>query len=154
MGSSAGRVVYHSQMAAERQDEGSFTFETVAAAIADKMIRRHPHVFGDASVENAEAQTKAWEDVKAEKRRLKGKAEPESLLDNIPLALPCPHPRRKTAKNARARRLRWGQTSEVLAKIEEELGELKTEIDQGMPPDRIEDELGDLLFTVTIWPGT
>ena len=143
------QVVYHSQMAAECEHDGSFTFETVAAGITDKMIRRHPHVFGETSVENAEAQTKAWEDVKAEERRLKGKAEPESLLDNIPLALPALTRAEKLQKRAARGGFDWGETSEVLAKIEEELGELKTEIDQGMPPDRIEDELGDLLFTVT-----
>ncbi|MGI9493653.1 MAG: nucleoside triphosphate pyrophosphohydrolase [Geminicoccaceae bacterium] len=143
------QVVYHSQIAAERRDHSSFTFETVAADIADKMVRRHPHVFGDLSVESAEAQSRAWEDVKAEERRLKGKAEPESLLDNVPLALPALTRAEKLQKRAARGGFDWGETSEVLVKIEEELDELKIEIDQGMPPDRIEDELGDLLFTVT-----
>ncbi len=143
------QVVYHSQMASERKGDDRFTFEAVAAEIADKMIRRHPHVFGDESVESAEAQSKAWEDVKAEERRLKGKAEPESLLDNVPIALPALTRAEKLQKRAARGGFDWGKTSEVFAKIEEELDELKLEIDQGMPQDRIEDELGDVLFTVT-----
>jgi nucleoside triphosphate diphosphatase len=143
------QVVYHSQMAAEREDEeNSFTFEAVAAGIADKMIRRHPHVFGDASVENAEAQTKAWEDVKALERRLKGKAEPDSLLDNVPLALPALTRAEKLQKRAARGGFDWPETVQVFDKIKEELGELKAEMKEGVCQDRLEDELGDVLFTI------
>ncbi len=143
------QVVYHSQMAAERKvDEDRFTFEAVADDIADKMIRRHPHVFGDISVENAEAQSRAWEDVKAEERRLKGKAEPDSLLDNVPLALPALTRAEKLQKRAARVGFDWPETSHVLDKIQEELAELKAEMDQGAPRDRLEDELGDVLLTV------
>ena len=143
------QVVYHSQMAAERGDEAEgFTFDAVAADIADKMIRRHPHVFGDTSVENAEAQSRAWEDVKAEERRLKGKAEPESLLDNVPLALPALTRAEKLQKRAARGGFDWSESSHVLDKIQEELGELKAEMDKGTSRDRLEDELGDVLLTV------
>lgn len=143
------QVVYHSQMAAERADrEGSFTFETVATGIADKMIRRHPHVFGDTSVENAEAQSKAWEDVKAEERRLKGKAEADSLLDNVPLALPALTRAEKLQKRAARGGFDWPETAQVFDKIQEELSELKAEMNQGASTDRLEDELGDVLLTV------
>ncbi len=143
------QVVYHSQMAAERGDDAEgFTFDAVAADIADKMIRRHPHVFGDASVENAEAQSRAWEDVKAEERRLKGKAEPESLLDNVPLALPALTRAEKLQKRAARGGFDWSEPSHVLDKIQEELGELKAEMDKGASRDRLEDELGDVLLTV------
>ncbi|MGI9500451.1 MAG: nucleoside triphosphate pyrophosphohydrolase [Geminicoccaceae bacterium] len=156
------QVVYHSQMASEvrlasrmaseANDDiaarSGFTFEEVAAAIADKMIRRHPHVFGDATVESAAAQTRAWEEVKAEERKLKGKAEATSLLDDIPLALPALTRAEKQQKRAARGGCDWPETSQVLAKIDEELGELKVEIADGAAIDRLEDELGDVLCTV------
>lgn len=144
------QVVYHSQMAAEREGHGeSFTFETVATEIAEKMIRRHPHVFGNASVENAQAQSEAWEDVKAEERRLKGKtAEADSLLDNVPLALPALTRAEKLQKRAARGGFDWPETAQVFAKIQEELDELQAEMDQGASTDRLEDELGDVLLTV------
>jgi len=140
------QVIYHSQIASERENEG-FTFAAVAADIADKMIRRHPHVFGDSSIDNAEAQSKAWEDVKAEERRLKGKAEPDSLMDNVPIALPALTRAEKLQKRAARGGFDWGETYGVFAKIREELDELQQEVDQGMAVDRVEDELGDVLFT-------
>ncbi len=143
------QVVYHSQIASEGPDAGqAFTFDEVAKAIADKMIRRHPHVFGEATVESASAQSKAWEEVKAEERRLKGKAERESLLDDIPLALPALTRAEKLQKRAARGGFDWPETRQVMDKIEEELSELKVELEEGAVPDRVEDELGDLLFTV------
>ncbi len=143
------QVVYHSQIASEGPDAGpAFTFEDVAAGIAEKMIRRHPHVFGDATVENAAAQTKAWEDVKAEERRLKGKAERESLLDDVPLGLPALTRAEKLQKRAAHGGFDWPGTSQVLAKVDEELDELRDEIASGTSTDRLEDELGDVLLTV------
>ncbi len=147
------QVVYHSQMAAERgDDEEGFTFEAVAAGIANKMIRRHPHVFGDQSVDSAEAQSKAWEDVKAAERRFKGgaepKAEPDSLLDDVPLALPGLTRAEKLQKRAARGGFDWPEISQVLDKMSEELRELEAEIDAGASKDRLEDELGDVLFTI------
>lgn len=152
------QVVYHSQMASEEPDAGRrFVFEDVAAGIAEKMIRRHPHVFGDATVESAAAQTRAWEDVKVEERRLKGKAEPaervepakrESLLDDVPLGLPALTRAEKLQKRAARGGFDWPETLQVLAKLDEELGELRAELGAGATPDRVEDELGDVLFTI------
>lgn len=157
------QVVFHSQMANELSDaDGGFSFEAVAAAIADKMIRRHPHVFGDATVENAVAQTRAWEDVKAAERRRKTGVEANSLMDNVPLALPALTRAEKLQKRAARGGFDWSETIQVFDKIEEELGELKTAIaaqaSTGEPAvsadgpapltDAIEDELGDLLFTI------
>ena len=149
------QVVYHSQMASEGRsadggsDAGSaFAFEDVAAGIADKMIRRHPHVFGDASVESAAAQSRAWEEVKAEERRHKGKAERESLLDDLPLGLPALTRAEKLQRRAARGGFDWPETLQVLAKLDEELGELRAELADGAKPDRLEDELGDVLFTV------
>ena len=143
------QVVYHSQIASEGPEASqAFTFDEVAEAITEKMIRRHPHVFGDGSVESASAQSKAWEEMKAEERRSKGKAERESLLDDIPLALPALTRAEKLQKRAARGGFDWPETRQVLDKIEEELAELKAELDDGAMPDRVEDELGDLLFTV------
>ena len=142
------QVVYHSQIATESDADLGFTFEEVAGAIADKMIRRHPHVFGDVSVDGAAAQSRAWEDLKAEERRQKGKAEQKSLLDDVPLALPALTRAEKLQKRAARGGFDWKDTRQVIGKIEEELGELKHELADGAVPDRVEDELGDLLFTV------
>ncbi|MGI9501512.1 MAG: nucleoside triphosphate pyrophosphohydrolase [Geminicoccaceae bacterium] len=143
------QVVYHSQIASERAGmDNAFTFGDVADAIADKMIRRHPHVFGDASVDSAAAQSLAWEEVKAEERRLKGKAVRDSLLDDIPLALPALTRAEKLQKRAARGGFDWPETSGVVDKIDEELLELKAEIAADAGADRLSDELGDLLFTV------
>lgn len=143
------QVVYHSQIASEGPGAGqAFTFDDVANGIAEKMIRRHPHVFGDAAVENAAAQTRAWEDVKAEERRLKGKAERESLLDDVPLGFPALTRAEKLQKRAARGGFDWPEIRQVMAKIREELGELEQELSDGAVPDRVEDELGDVLFTL------
>ncbi len=143
------QVVYHSQIASEHAGaDDAFTFGDVADAIADKMIRRHPHVFGDASVDSAAAQSLAWEEVKAEERRLKGKAERDSLLDDVPLVLPALTRAEKLQKRAARGGFDWPETSGVVDKIDEELLELKAEIAAGAGADRLSDELGDLLFTV------
>ena len=143
------QVVYHSQIASEAADPAErFAFADVAKAIADKMIRRHPHVFGDATIEGVAAQNLAWEEVKAAERREKGKAERESLLDDVPLPLPALTRAEKLQKRAARGGFDWPETRQVLDKIDEEISELKAEIDQGADADRIEDELGDVLFTV------
>lgn len=149
------QVVYHSQIASEGGPDGDdqaagalFDFDDVAAVIADKMIRRHPHVFGEASIGNAAAQSQAWEDVKAEERRLKGKEELDSLLDDLPLALPALTRAEKLQKRAARGGFDWPKTSGVMAKIDEEISELKAELSDGAAIDRVEDEFGDLLFTV------
>ncbi|MEM8948543.1 MAG: nucleoside triphosphate pyrophosphohydrolase, partial [Pseudomonadota bacterium] len=117
------QVVYHSHMASEWPDAGlAFTFDDVAEAVTDKMIRRHPHVFGDATVDSASAQTKAWEELKAEERRLKGKAARESLLDDVPLGLPALTRAEKLQKRAARGGFDWPSTCQVLDKLDEELG--------------------------------
>ena len=149
------QVIYHSQIAAEGRgaDSGAdagaaFTFEEVAAGIADKMVRRHPHVFGDATVDSAAAQTKAWEEVKAEERRQKGKAARESLLDDVPLVLPALTRAEKLQKRAARGGFDWPEIRQVMAKVREELGELEAELVAMAATDRLEDELGDVLFTI------
>jgi MazG family protein len=138
------QVVYHAQMAKEA---GKFNFEAVAAAIAAKMIRRHPHVFGDAQVADAAAQSRAWEDQKAAERNEKAAA--ASLLDDLPAALPALTRAAKLQRRAARGGFDWPAAGPVLDKIEEELGELRAELAEGVPAaERIRDEFGDLLFAL------
>src|SRR5262249_54565496 len=117
----------------------------------DKMIRRHPHVFGDAEVAGSAAQTVAWEAQKAEERRAKAAADgrPASALDGVGLWLPALTRAEKLQKRAARVGFDWPATPPVFDKISEEIAELRTEIDRGGAPERIADELGDLLFAVT-----
>jgi len=141
------QVVYHAQMAHE---DGLFDFEAVARTIADKMIHRHPHVFGTQTVESAEAQTARWETQKAAERARKAIAEGAvpSALDGVPLALPALTRAEKLGKRAARLGFDWPETAPVIDKIEEETAELRAEIAADAPPERLEEELGDLLFSV------
>ena len=134
------QVVYHAQMAREA---GVFAFNDVAEAICDKMIRRHPHVFGEASHRDAAEQTVAWEAIKAVERARKAKT--ASVLDGVPLGLPgMTRALKLTARAARVG-FDWPSTTEVLDKLREELAELEVEIAAG-DQDKAREELGDLLF--------
>jgi len=140
------QVVYHSQIASEDPNaDQRFDFDDVTAGIADKMIRRHPHVFDDGSVENAAAQSLAWEEVKAEERRAKEKA---GRAKHLPLAFPALTRAEKLQKRAARGGFDWPETRQVMDKLEEELGELQAEITEGLSIDRVKDELGDVLFTI------
>jgi ATP diphosphatase len=141
------QVVYHAQMAHE---SGAFGFADVASAIADKMVDRHPHVFGDARVATAEAQTVSWEARKAIERAAKrAGAEPAGALDGVARALPALLRAEKIQKRAARVGFDWKQTDPVIDKIEEELGELRAELEAGdVDQARLTDELGDVLFAV------
>jgi len=134
------QVVFHARMA---QEQGEFAFADVAQAICDKMIRRHPHVFGEAPARDSAEQTVAWEAIKAQERGAKGGG--GSLLDDVPVALPGLTRAVKLTKRAARVGFDWPDTAQVLAKLREELAELEAEIDAG---DQVKarEELGDLLF--------
>ena len=136
------QTVFHAQMA---QEQGEFDFADVAQAICDKMLRRHPHVFGEADGRTSAEQTDAWEVIKAGERATKGKA--TSLLDDIPASLPAMTRAVKLTKRAARVGFDWPNTTEVLAKLREELAELEVEIDAGDQA-KAREELGDLLFVV------
>ncbi len=140
------QVVFHAQMADE---EKKFDFDAVAAAIADKMIRRHPHVFGDVEIDGAAAQTKAWETQKAEERAAKAKASgaAPSALDGVTVALPALTRALKLQKRAGRVGFDWKEAPPILDKIAEELDELSEEMTaETQDVSRLEDEMGDLLF--------
>jgi MazG family protein len=138
------QTVFHARMAEER---GLFDFADVASAISEKMIRRHPHVFGEAAIATAAAQTAAWEAQKAAERRAKAGPAPHSVLDGVGAALPALTRAAKIQGRAARIGFDWAEPGAVLAKIEEELGELRAELPEGTAARR-EDELGDLLFAV------
>lgn len=136
------QVAFHARMA---EEQGAFDFADVAQALADKMIERHPHVFSEAGVSRtAEQQTVAWEALKAEKRAAKGVT---SLLDDVAMALPALQRAEKLTKRAARINFDWPSSTEVLAKLEEELAELKAAEASG-DQDHIAEEMGDILFVM------
>lgn len=141
------QVVYHSQIASESQ---AFSFDDVAAAIADKMVDRHPHVFGDMDIRTADAQTISWEARKAAERAAKGSAEGTAgALDGVARALPALMRAEKIQKRAARVGFDWATIGPVIDKIEEELRELRVELEAGkVEQDKVSDELGDVLFAV------
>jgi nucleoside triphosphate diphosphatase len=141
------QVVYHAQMAKEA---GLFDFDDVALTIADKMVRRHPHVFATARIESAEAQSRAWEATKAREREARAgdRGERHRLLDDVPLALPALMRAAKLQRRAARVGFDWPQAAQVLDKIEEEIAELRAELEPQAAAERLADEIGDLLFAV------
>lgn len=135
--------VFHAQMAKE---QGLFDFDDVATAIADKLVRRHPHVFEDKNYGSIEEQKAAWEAMKAEERAAKGKAaKVPSVLDDIPQALPALARGQKIHARATKADFDWENTEELMGKLEEELAELRAAIASGDKANQAE-ELGDVLF--------
>jgi nucleoside triphosphate diphosphatase len=140
------QVVFHARMA---EEEKSFDFDDVAGAIADKMVRRHPHVFGTDNHNPESSLRDNWESQKADERADKSRAKGEdpSLLDDVPIGLPALTRAEKLQKRAARGGFDWEEIGPVLHKLEEELGELKAEISGGGSPERLTDEMGDLLFS-------
>lgn len=135
------QVVFYAQIARE---EGRFDFGDVARGIVEKMTRRHPHVFGDERYADAAEQTAAWERIKAAEKP----EQPAGTLTGIPLALPALTRAVKLQKKASKVGFDWGAVEPILAKIQEEIAEIRHEIASDAPPERLADELGDVLFAV------
>jgi tetrapyrrole methylase family protein/MazG family protein len=137
------QVVLQSQI---RTEEGHFTFDEVAHEIAEKLIRRHPHVFADAVAEDADAVIKRWEEIKSGERKEKGKGN-ESIIDGVPRFLPALQRAQRTQERGARVGFDWGSAGPVFEKVEEELQELREALDAGDAVHQAE-ELGDLLFSV------
>ncbi len=155
------QVVFHAQMAKEA---GAFDFDAVAKAIADKMQRRHPHVFGDHTIKDAATQTVAWEEHKARERaagrnagnngpnglELAGESR-ESALDGVILGLPALTRAAKLQRRAARVGFDWPQGAagarQIVDKIREETAELEAELEAGAEALRLAEEIGDLLFS-------
>lgn len=141
------QVAFHAQMGAEA---GLFDFDSVAQYCADKMIERHPHVFGDREVAGAREVLDNWETDKEAKRKAQAEAEGRTLsvLDGVSAALPAMTHAVKLQKRVARVGFDWPEAAGVLKKIHEELAELEHEIKINAGKDRLEDELGDVLFVV------
>jgi MazG family protein len=141
------QVVFHARIAEEAR---LFTFEDVAAAIADKMLRGHPRVFGDVEIASTAAQSEAWEEHKAAERQARARLAgvPESVLDGVALALPALLRAAKIQRRAGRIGVEWREAAPVIEKVCEEIAELRTEIEQDAEHAALEDELGDILFAV------
>ena len=133
------QVIFHSQMAKER---GAFDFDDVCEEVTTKMIRRHPHVFEKPDGRNAEGQTVAWEEIKAQERAEKGKA--DSIFDDVPIGLSALTRSEKLTKRAARVGFEWEKPEHILDKVQEELDELREAYQSGNMT-HTEEELGDLL---------
>jgi ATP diphosphatase len=139
--------VYHAQMAAE---QGLFDIGDVIYAITEKLIRRHPHVFGEMEAGDSDAAKSRWEAIKAEERARKAERKGEgtpSLLDDVPVGLPALTRAEKLAKRAATVGFDWPDAQAVTAKVHEEMGEVEAAAAEGSDA-ALHDEIGDLLFAV------
>lgn len=144
------QVVFHAQIASEM---GEFCFDDVVNSIVEKMLRRHPHVFGDAKVKDAREQSHAWEKHKhaerQQKLQMQTDQETPSVLDGVPVALPAITRAVKLQRRAARVGFDWSSLPPIFEKIVEELDEVQQEIMQQADHNLIEDEIGDLFFAVS-----
>ena len=136
-------LVFHAQIAKENNE---FTFQDVAQNITEKMIRRHPHVFGDQSAETSADVNEIWAEVKATEKSDKGKR--SSVLDGVPHSLPSLYRAQSVQKKAAKVGFDWPDWRGSFDKIEEELAEFREELEKGTDRDRMEEEFGDLMFSM------
>ena len=143
------QVVLHAQLA---KDAGQFDFEAVAQGIADKLVRRHPHVFGDVQVDSAEAVTQNWQAIKAQEKREKNEhqhteaVEIDSILNPVKRGQPALSRALDTSKRAVKVGFEWPNFESLWACVMSEYDEFRAEVDSGGPFERLEEELGDILF--------
>ena len=140
------QVVYHAEMAAELDQ---FEFADVVRSICTKMTRRHPHVFARDCYQNNGTLEKEWERIKQQERAEKpGANNDSSIMANVPLGLPPLLRARKLQKKAAQVNFDWTSAALVLDKVQEELNEVKAVLDTHQETARLEEEIGDLLFSV------
>ncbi|PCJ71283.1 MAG: nucleoside triphosphate pyrophosphohydrolase [Rhodobiaceae bacterium] len=137
------QVVFHARIA---EEQGAFDFADVVSGISEKMVRRHPHVFSDGKARTADDVSLTWEEIKQAEKVAKGRTT-VGLLDDVPAVLPGLAQAVKLQKQAAKVGFDWPSVGPVLEKVEEELAELKIEVDANAP-EAIEEEFGDLLFVL------
>ncbi|MBV9215016.1 MAG: nucleoside triphosphate pyrophosphohydrolase [Acidobacteria bacterium] len=140
------QVVFHSAIGAER---GDFTIDAVAEGVTEKLVLRHPHVFGDAKLARAQDVLDNWDKLKADERAAQGKKEKtvETILDDVPVHFPALLEALKVSKKAASVGFDWENEDQIFDKLNEEVGELRNAIASG-DSDDIADEIGDLLFVI------
>lgn len=138
------QVVFHSTIAAER---GDFTIDEVVRGVSEKLILRHPHVFGDKELKTADDVLNNWDELKKAQQKTSGKIEKarDSILEEIPVHFPALLEGQKITKKAAKVGFDWENTTQVFDKLAEETAELKSAIEHN---ENIEEEIGDLLFVV------
>jgi len=140
------QVVFHAQLASET---GEFNIDDVTEGIVRKLVHRHPHVFGDVHVNDSAEVLRNWEKIKKDEKKDSAARRRDSVLDGVPKGLPALMQAMEISKRAVKVGFEWGSLGEVLAKLDEEILELRAELNsEPVNPDRILAELGDLLFTV------
>ena len=141
------QVVFHAQMATE---EDSFTFEDVAKQVSDKMVRRHPHVFGDLPATDEQLVKQNWEAIKRAERADASNGQTTSILDDITSTLPAMVRAAKLQKRAASVGFDWPDIKTVIKKMYEELDELDQVLtDTPQDKERLQDEIGDILFVAS-----
>lgn len=138
------QVVFHSAIAAEK---GDFTIDEVVQSVTEKLILRHPHVFGEKELETAQDVLNNWDELKKAQQKASGKIEKpkDSILDDVPVHFPALLEGQKLTKKAAKVKFDWENTEQIFDKLTEETVELKDAIETG---ENIEEEIGDLLFVI------
>jgi MazG family protein len=139
------QVVFHAQLASEG---GRFTIADVIERVLEKMVRRHPHVFADHPAATPGEVLRNWEALKEEERAGKGKGSDTSMLDSVSRSLPATMEAFQMTTKVSRVGFDWPDATSVLAKLEEEVGELKEAVAAGEGPTAVGDEIGDLLFVI------
>jgi MazG family protein len=141
------QVVFHSTIAREK---GDFTIDEVVAGVTEKLVLRHPHVFGEAKLETANDVLQNWDELKKEQQKISGKIEKarDSILEDVPVHFPALLEAQKVTKKAAKAKFDWENVAQIFDKLTEESEELKTAIKARENQAHIEEEIGDLLFVV------
>ncbi len=141
------QVVFHSTIAKEK---GDFTIDEVVAGVTEKLILRHPHVFGEKELTTAQDVLNNWDELKKDQRAASGKIEKpkESILDDVSFRFPALLEGQKLTKKAAKVKFDWENIGQIFDKLTEETNELKEAIEKNESNDNIEEEIGDLLFVV------
>lgn len=140
------QVIFHAQIAVEKD---LFDLADVINGICEKMVRRHPHVFSNATASEDEDIKQQWEDIKADERRTKNAGSVASLMDDIPKALPALNRAIKIQKRASRIGFDWQDAAPIFAKLDEEIEELKSALKDGSDFTHITEEVGDILFVIS-----
>ncbi len=140
------QVVFHSTIAAEK---GDFTIDEVVSGVTNKLILRHPHVFGDKKLATANDVLENWDELKKSERAASGKKEKpkDSILEDVPNSFPALLEGQKLTKKAAKVGFDWENTDKIFDKLDEELGELKIAMSENKT-DEISEEIGDVLFVI------